>query len=137
MRWTSLARMYLEEYKHSFNARPDPLGRAAAAIGKALMLDPASQFAYYGLASTRFFQKDFDAFRLAAERAVALNPLDGSTKAWMGLLNAYSGDWDRGLSLVEEALRLNPNTYPEPGATCVTLPTNFDPANPPPFQPIP
>ncbi|MBH0118642.1 DUF3105 domain-containing protein [Rhodococcus sp. CX] len=36
-----------------------------------------------------------------------------------------------------EALRLNPNTYPEPGATCATLPTNFDPANPPPFQPIP
>ncbi len=107
--WTSLAMMNLEEYKHSFNARPDPLGRAAAAIGKALMLDPASQFAYCGLATTRFFQKDFDAFRLAAERAVALNPLDGSTKAWMGLLIAYSGDWDRGLSLVEEALPLNPH----------------------------
>ncbi len=86
--WSSLALMYLEEHKHSFNARPDPLGRAAAATVKALALDPASQIAYYALATTRFFQKDFEAFRQAAERAVALNPVDGSTKGWMGLLTA-------------------------------------------------
>lgn len=35
------------------------------------------------------------------------------------------------------ALRLNPATYPEPGATCATLPSSFDPANPPAFGPIP
>lgn len=33
------------------------------------------------------------------------------------------------------ALRLNSNTYPEPGASCST--EQFDPANPPPFDPTP
>ncbi|GAB2650821.1 DUF3105 domain-containing protein [Prescottella soli] len=36
-----------------------------------------------------------------------------------------------------DALRLNRNTFPEPGATCATLPTSFDATNPPPFQPGP
>jgi TolB-like protein/tetratricopeptide (TPR) repeat protein/predicted Ser/Thr protein kinase len=107
--WASLALVYLEEHSHSFNVRPDPLGRAAAATAKALALNPASQIAYYSLAETRFFQKDFQAFRQAAERAVALNPLDGNTKALMGNLTAYSGDWDRGLALADEALTLNPH----------------------------
>ncbi|WP_137724838.1 DUF3105 domain-containing protein [Prescottella subtropica] len=35
------------------------------------------------------------------------------------------------------ALRLNPDTYPEPGATCSTIPGMFDPSNPPPLQPDP
>ncbi len=35
------------------------------------------------------------------------------------------------------ALRQNPNTYPEAGATCSTVPGGFDPANPPPFDPSP
>nr|WP_305095191.1 DUF3105 domain-containing protein [Prescottella sp. R16] len=33
-----------------------------------------------------------------------------------------------------DALRLNPNTYPEPGATCSTIPGMFDPSNPPPLR---
>ena len=107
--WASLAQVYLEEHTHSFNARPDPLGRAAAATDRALSLNPASQIAYYSLAATRFFQKDFEGFRQAAERAVALNPLDGNTKAYMGILTAHAGDWDRGLALAEEALKLNPH----------------------------
>jgi non-specific serine/threonine protein kinase len=107
--WASLALMYLEEHQHSFNVRPDPLGRAAAATDRALALDPANQLAYSSLAATRFFQKDFEGFRQAAERAVALNPLDGNTKALMGNLTAYAGDWDRGLALADEASTLNPH----------------------------
>nr|WP_254922827.1 DUF3105 domain-containing protein [Rhodococcus sp. OK302] len=33
------------------------------------------------------------------------------------------------------ALRLNPSTYPEVGATCSVPPSSFDPDNPPPFDP--
>ncbi|MDF2472136.1 MAG: hypothetical protein K0Q61_4508 [Rhodococcus erythropolis] len=33
------------------------------------------------------------------------------------------------------ALRVNPNTYPEVGATCSVPMTSFDPNNPPPFDP--
>jgi adenylate cyclase len=107
--WASLALMYLEEYKHRFNERPDPLGRAEEATRRALALDPVNQRGYYSLASTRFFQKDFQGFRQAAERLLSLNPLDASAKAWMGLLVAYSGDWDRGMAMVDDASALNPN----------------------------
>jgi serine/threonine protein kinase len=107
--WASLALMYLEEYKHRFNARPDPLGRAEEATRRALALDPVNHRGYYSLASTRFFQKEFQGFRQAAERLLSLNPLDASAKAWMGLLIAYSGDWDRGMAMVDDAMTLNPN----------------------------
>jgi TolB-like protein/Flp pilus assembly protein TadD len=101
--------MYLEEHKHSFNVRPDPLGRALTAARRAVELDPANQLAYFALATANFFLKDFDGFRLAAERALALNPLDGNTKGWMGLLIAYAGDWERGVALAAEAMTLNPH----------------------------
>jgi hypothetical protein len=35
------------------------------------------------------------------------------------------------------ALRQNPNTHPEPGASCATSGTGFDPDAPPPFDPSP
>ena len=101
--------MYLEEFKEGFNVRPDPLGRAAEATQRALALDPVNQLGYYSLASTRFFQKDFQGFRHAAERLLSLNPMDGSAKAWLGLLTAYSGDWDRGQRMADEASALNPD----------------------------
>ncbi len=107
--WASLALMYLEEFKHRFNVRPDPLGRAEESTRRALALDSVNQRGYYSLASTRFFQKDFQGFRHAAQRLLTLNPLDGGAKAWLGLLTAYSGDWDRGMAMVDEASALNPN----------------------------
>ena len=107
--WAGLASIYTQEYQHSFNPSPDPLGRAAAATDRALALNPSSQMAYYTLAITRFFQKDFEGFRHARDRALALNPLDGNTKAFTGLLTAYSGDWERGLAMVEVALTFNPH----------------------------
>ncbi|WAM15025.1 DUF3105 domain-containing protein [Rhodococcus sp. JS3073] len=42
---------------------------------------------------------------------------------------------DRRISDFLTALRQNPNTYPEPGATCSTVRGGFDPADPPPFDP--
>jgi TolB-like protein len=107
--WGSLALMYIEEHKHGFNARPDPFGRAQAAIRRALALDAANQFAYHALAQASFFQHDLSAFAPAANRAIALNPLDGGTVAYMGILIAYSGDWERGVEIADRAINLNPH----------------------------
>lgn len=46
---------------------------------------------------------------MEAERAFALNPLDVSVKAYLGLLIACAGEWDRGCQIVEFAMQLNPN----------------------------
>ena len=48
-------------------------------------------------------------FGAAADRAVALNPVDGYTLAFMGALTAYSGQWDEGLALCQRAMDLNPH----------------------------
>ena len=107
--WATLSVRYAEEYSNSFNPRPDPLGRALAAARRAVELDPASQLAHSALAFASFLRKDFDASCAAAERAVAINPLDGGTLALMGHLIAYAGDWERGVSLGNQALALNPH----------------------------
>ncbi|MBZ5706430.1 MAG: protein kinase [Acidobacteriia bacterium] len=107
--WALLAMLYREENNHGFNLRPDPVGRALAAARKAIDIAPSNHLAHHALASVLFFRKENQAFRSSAERAIALNPLDGFTMAYMGFLLAYSGDWDRGCELVEKARNLNPN----------------------------
>jgi TolB-like protein/tRNA A-37 threonylcarbamoyl transferase component Bud32 len=107
--WANLALLYREEYTHGFNLRPDPLGRALAASRRALDADPTNHLAQAGLASTLFFLHDLPGFRAAAERAIAVNPLEGYTLGYLGMLIAYSGGWERGCALADRAMQLNPN----------------------------
>jgi TolB-like protein len=104
-----LAMIYWHEYAFGYNLRPDPLGRARAAAQRAVASAPASHFAHCALATGLFFQKDYLAFRPAAERALALNRMDSSTAAILGNMIAYAGDWEYGLSIVERAMQLNPH----------------------------
>ena len=107
--WANLALLYREEYTHGFNLRPDPLGRALAASRRALDAGPSNHLAQAALASTLFFLNDGPGFRAAAERAIGLNPLEGYNLAYLGMLIAYSGDWERGCALADRAMQLNPN----------------------------
>jgi TolB-like protein len=107
--WAMLSMMYREEYTHGFNLRPDPIGRALAAARRAVEPAPSNHLAYHALASALFFRRELGAFRSAADRAVDLNPMDGFTLAYLGFLIAYSGDWERGCALVEQARQLNPH----------------------------
>jgi tetratricopeptide (TPR) repeat protein len=103
--WAMLSWVYCDEYAVGFNARPDSLDRGLDAARRAHDADPASHTANFALAYAHFFRKEFSAFKNAAERTLALNPLD----AFLGMPLAYSGEWERGCALVERALQLNPN----------------------------
>jgi TolB-like protein/tetratricopeptide (TPR) repeat protein len=107
--WAMLSHLYREEFAHGFNLRIDPIGRAFAAARRAVEIAPSNHLAYYALAAAQFFQREFQAFRNSAERAIALNPMDGFTTAFLGFLIAYAGDWERGCSLAEKARQLNPH----------------------------
>jgi serine/threonine protein kinase/Tfp pilus assembly protein PilF len=107
--WAMLANLYWEEHAHGLNPQPDPLGRALAAARRAVEAAPSNNLAHYALACTLFFQKDFLAFRSAAERAIELNRMDASVAALIGNLIAYAGDWERGRAMVESAMQLNPD----------------------------
>jgi TolB-like protein len=107
--WAMLSLIYKEEFTHKFNLLPDPLGRALAAARRAVEGAPSNHLAHHALASTQFFRKELDAFRIATERAVALNPMDGFTLAYLGFLTAYAGDWERGGAMSAKARSLNPH----------------------------
>jgi len=99
----------LHEHVHVFSPLPDSLERAHAAARRAVEAAPSSNVAHNSLAAVLFFQKDFLGFRRAAERCMELNPMDASSTAFMGILLAYSGEWERGCAIVERASQMNPH----------------------------
>jgi TolB-like protein len=109
--WAMLSHLYREEYAHGFNVRPDPIGRAFSAARRAVEIAPSNHLAYFALASAQFFQRELQGFRNSAERAIALNPMDGFTAAYLGFQIAYAGDWERGCALSANSRQMNPH-YP-------------------------
>jgi TolB-like protein/Tfp pilus assembly protein PilF/predicted Ser/Thr protein kinase len=107
--WAMLSHLYCNEYWAGFNTEPDPLGRALEAARRAVDAAPSNHLSYWALALALYLRRDKDEFRTAAERAIELNPMDGSSVAFMGALIAYSGDWERGCTIAERASALNPN----------------------------
>ena len=107
--WACLAVIRIQEHMHGYNELPNSQARALVAARRAVELDSASSFAHYALALTQYFRKDLDAFGVAAERAVSLNPHDTHILAMLGILFGYSGDWSRGIELTERAMLLQPD----------------------------
>jgi TolB-like protein/Tfp pilus assembly protein PilF/predicted Ser/Thr protein kinase len=107
--WAMLSMLFGEEHRFGFNVKPDSLGRSLKAARRAVEIAHANHFAWLALAQALFFRKEFDPFRDAAERAISLNPMDGSTVEYLGHLIAFSGNWERGCELAERARQLNPN----------------------------
>ena len=109
--WAMLSMIYRGEFAQGYNARPNPLDRALATAQRAVDLAPTNALCHYALATVYYFRKESVAFRTTVERSLTLNPLDGSAIAYLGMLTATSGEWDRGCAMVESAMKLNPN-YP-------------------------
>lgn len=107
--WAMLSMLFGEEHRFGFNVKPDSLGRSLEAARRAVSIAHANHFAWLALAQALFFRKEFEPFRDAAERAITLNPMDGSTVEYLGHLIAFSGNWERGCQLAERARQLNPN----------------------------
>ena len=107
--WAMLAILCAQVYGQGFDLQADSLASGSAAARRAVEAAPSNHLAYFGLAQALFFQKEFESFRNAAERAVALNPMDGNSIAFMGELLTYAGDRERGLELADRAKQLNPH----------------------------
>jgi len=109
--WAMLAIIFREEYNHGFNLRSDPLGRALDAARRAVEAEPSNYLAHHALASVQFYRRELEAFRSETQRALQLNPMDGFTFGYLGMLTAFAGDWDRGCSMSAKARSVNPE-YP-------------------------
>ena len=81
--WAMLALLCANEYGQGFEFRTirwrAGYRRAPRRRGRAI-----ESLAHFGLAQVLFFQKEIPAFRNAAERAAALNPMDGNSIAFLG-----------------------------------------------------
>ncbi|HTZ49074.1 MAG TPA: protein kinase [Verrucomicrobiae bacterium] len=107
--WALLSMMYRGEFAQGFNPLPNSLDRALAAARRAVDLAPTRALGHYALATVYFFRKELVSFRVEAEQALKLNPMDASARAYLGLLTANAGEWDRGRAMLESAMQLNPN----------------------------
>jgi TolB-like protein/Tfp pilus assembly protein PilF len=107
--WALLALLCAQDYGQGFGNLEDPLASAAAAAQRAVETGPSNHLAHFSLAQVLFFQRKYESLRNTAERAAALNPMDGNSIAFLGELLTYSGEFERGLELAGRAKQLNPN----------------------------
>jgi TolB-like protein/cytochrome c-type biogenesis protein CcmH/NrfG len=84
----------------------DPVARQRAAARRAIDIDPANQRGWCELATAAFYDRDEAAFKSAAERAMALNPLNANVMAFLSHLIGYTGDWSRGCEILERTMAL-------------------------------
>jgi len=101
--------MYVDAYAFGFQAEPTDLDRALVAARRGVEFDRTNQFGLVSLAQTYFFRQDLAAFRAAAERAMALNPLNTDALGILGLLIVHTGEFERGGAIVRHAMELNPD----------------------------
>ena len=90
-----------------FDETPVPPQEITALASKAVQLDPADARARMVAATAYFFNKQLDLFEREAQQAMALAPFDGEILAVLGYLIASSGQWERGVALVQKANALN------------------------------
>ena len=109
--WAALGDLYYQEFAHGFNPLPDSLARAHRAVGRALDLDAVHHHAWHVRAVTCYFNRDRGGFEHAAERALALNPHDTNTTAFLAFLLSQLGETDRACEMTARAMALNP-AYP-------------------------
>ena len=107
--WAYLSRLYSHEHEFRLNPRPDSVERSLEAARRAVDADPACPAGWEALAEASYFARDLGAFRNAAERAMALNPRNTSTLAFMGVLISHGGEWDRGVEIAQRSMELNPH----------------------------
>jgi TolB-like protein/Tfp pilus assembly protein PilF len=103
-----LAVVHTHSYGLGYSKHPDPVEAGLSYARRAVTAEPSNHLAHLVLAMAQFFRNDAIAFRAAADRALALNPMDGYTLANLGMRTAYLGDWDRGCEMVRRAMQLNP-----------------------------
>ena len=109
--WAMLAEMLVHAYASDPDAPVDTLDRALAMAARAVELEPACQQAHWSLAWVRFFRRDLGGFHSELERAIEQNPNAPYFVGVAGWALALSGEWERGLALLERGIALNPS-YP-------------------------
>jgi tetratricopeptide (TPR) repeat protein len=108
--WAMLSLLYIDQDRFGFNPEPgEPLlDKALETAHRAVNLDQSNPRALQALMMTLFFRQEVAEALHVGERAVAINPNDTELLGEFGARIAFSGEWERGGVLLEQALTRNP-----------------------------
>jgi adenylate cyclase len=109
--WSLLAFLYAQSYSLQLAPVESSLEQALAAAQKGAALEPENQIARTALAHVHFFRNNRELFLPEAEVALTLNPNAPTIIGFLGWLLALYGQWERGLTILEKGIKLNPH-YP-------------------------
>jgi adenylate cyclase len=104
--WAWLGELYLHDYKRGLDPPPGLIERALEAANHAVRLAPGDSRAYMAQANALYYSGNLEAFVIAAERAIELNPYSPDSLFRLGHRFAYAGYWQRGLEMVDRATDL-------------------------------
>jgi adenylate cyclase len=101
---------HLYEFIFGWSEFPEEaLARAHELAQKAVRIDPAEPRAHYALGYVNMYRHEHDLAAAGIEKAIALNPNDARFRAGMAGLLIYSGDPNRAIDQMHQAMRQNPH----------------------------
>ncbi len=108
MALASLSEVYSDNYALHLEPPFELLDQAYDLARRAIALDPSCQQAHHAMAMAQFQRRERPGCLKALERILELNPNAPYHSGAAGWLMALVGDWDRGLSILEESKARNP-----------------------------
>lgn len=112
---SSLAMIYVDAHRFAFaqgKLNFPPLPRAKELAQRAIDLSPEEPHGYKAMHNVLWLMNDVPGSLAMGERAVALNPFDTEAIGDLGTRRFYSGNWQGGMTLIQEAFRRNPAAPP-------------------------
>ncbi len=106
-----MAEACIHDYNYMFGLVETPLDTALSFARHAVDLDAGSQLSEMVLAYAYVQRRELEQFFFHARRCVELNTDACLPIGHIGVCLVLCGEWDEGLSLVRQAMELNPNYY--------------------------
>ncbi len=106
--WMYLARLYQINYAFEIVDVPTPVDNAIHYAYQGLLLDPSSARIRSVLASCLLVKGELQAARDELDHALRMNRGSLAYREIIGWLLALSGDWDRGVVIMRDAVARNP-----------------------------
>ena len=104
-----LGDLVVSKYQFGFEDSLSVLDRAEKLGKKAVALDPNCQAARFTMTAIYFLRGQRTLFMKEFEQALRLNPNNTYFVACLALHLAMVGEWERGVKLTDDAMRLNPH----------------------------
>jgi adenylate cyclase len=106
--WAMLGHLHADNHALGFFAIEKPLDKALTYAQRGVALEPENQFVRDALTLVYFHRGDKNLFLQHAEQTIALNPNSPYVVGVAGWHMMLFGEWERGLSLLEKGMKLNP-----------------------------